>query len=94
VPNPQSRTLEEQPLETPSTDIQAIEQISAELKSHLKEELIDHLSGTLRKQFRIKPKQQIYMYVVWTSLGPLPRWEPGPTTRWAPGTTRLALHGT
>jgi hypothetical protein len=27
--------------------------------------------------------------VVWTSLGPLPRWVPGPTTRWAPGTTRL-----
>jgi hypothetical protein len=33
-------------------------------------------------------------FVVWTSLGPLPRWVPGPTTRWAPGTTRLALHGT
>jgi hypothetical protein len=32
--------------------------------------------------------------LVWTSLGPLPRWVPGPTTRWAPGTTRLALHGT
>jgi hypothetical protein len=32
--------------------------------------------------------------VVWTSLGPLPRWVPGPTTRWAPGTTRLALHST
>jgi hypothetical protein len=32
--------------------------------------------------------------VVWTSLGPLPRWIPGPTTRWAPRTTRLALHGT
>jgi hypothetical protein len=32
--------------------------------------------------------------VVWTSLGPLPRWVPGPTTRWAPGTTWLALHGT
>jgi hypothetical protein len=32
--------------------------------------------------------------VVWTSLGPLPRWVPGSTTRWAPGTTRLALHGT
>jgi hypothetical protein len=32
--------------------------------------------------------------VVWTYLGPLPRWVPGPTTRWAPGTTRLALHGT
>jgi hypothetical protein len=31
--------------------------------------------------------------VVWTSLGPLPRWVPGPTTRWAPGTTRLVLHG-
>jgi hypothetical protein len=33
-------------------------------------------------------------FVVWTSLGPLPRWVPGPTTRWAPETTRLALHGT
>jgi hypothetical protein len=32
--------------------------------------------------------------VVWTSLGPLPRWVPGPTTRWAPGTTRLALQDT
>jgi hypothetical protein len=32
--------------------------------------------------------------VVWTSLGPLPRWVPGPTTRWAPRTTRLTLHGT
>jgi hypothetical protein len=32
--------------------------------------------------------------VVWTSLGPLPRWVPGPTTRWAPGTTRLVSHGT
>jgi hypothetical protein len=34
------------------------------------------------------------MRVVWTSLGPLPRWVIGPTTRWALGTTRLALHGT
>jgi hypothetical protein len=32
--------------------------------------------------------------VVWTSLGPLPRWVPGPTTRWAPRPTRLALHCT
>jgi hypothetical protein len=32
--------------------------------------------------------------VVWTSLGPLPRWVPGPTTRWAPGTTRLVPHDT
>jgi hypothetical protein len=38
---------------------------------------------------------QIYVddIVVWTSLGPLPRWVPGPTTQWALGTTRLALHG-
>jgi hypothetical protein len=32
--------------------------------------------------------------VVWTSLGPLPRWVPGPTTWWAPGTTRLVPHDT
>jgi hypothetical protein len=32
--------------------------------------------------------------VVWTSLGPLPRWVQGPTTWWAPGTTRLVPHGT
>jgi hypothetical protein len=34
------------------------------------------------------------LYVVWTSLGPLPRWVLGPTTRWAPGTTQLVPHGT
>jgi hypothetical protein len=39
-------------------------------------------------------KTPLQVSVVWTSLGPLPRWVPGPTTRWAPGTTRLALHGT
>jgi hypothetical protein len=43
----------------------------------------DQAFHTLRKHF-----------VVWTSLGPLPRWVPGPTTRWAPGTTWLALHDT
>jgi hypothetical protein len=32
--------------------------------------------------------------VVWTSLGPLPRWVPGLTTWWAPGTTRLGSHCT
>jgi hypothetical protein len=32
--------------------------------------------------------------VVWTSLGPLPRWVPRQTTRWAPGTTWLVPHGT
>jgi hypothetical protein len=35
-----------------------------------------------------------FLSVVWTSLGPLPRWVLGPTTRWAPGTTRLVSHGT
>jgi hypothetical protein len=39
-------------------------------------------------------RERKVVVVVWTSLGPLPRWVPGPTTRWAPGTTRLALHGT
>jgi hypothetical protein len=34
------------------------------------------------------------LYVVWTSLGPLPRWLPGPTTRLAPGTTWLVPHNT
>jgi hypothetical protein len=40
------------------------------------------------------PERTLEATVVWTSLGPLPRWVPGPTTRWAPGTTWLALHGT
>jgi hypothetical protein len=35
-----------------------------------------------------------FVIVVWTYLGPLPRWVSGPTTRWAPGTTRLVPHGT
>jgi hypothetical protein len=39
-------------------------------------------------------RRAIVLGVVWTSLGPLPRWVPGPTTRWALGTTRLVLHGT
>jgi hypothetical protein len=38
--------------------------------------------------------QGAFLTVVWTSLGPLPRWVPGPTTRWVPGTTRLELHDT
>jgi hypothetical protein len=32
--------------------------------------------------------------VIWTSMGPSPRWVPGPTTRWAPRTTRLVPHST
>jgi phenylpyruvate tautomerase PptA (4-oxalocrotonate tautomerase family) len=53
--------LKEQPSKTPSADIRSIEQISAELISHMKAELIDHLSETLQKQFGIEPKQQIYI---------------------------------
>jgi hypothetical protein len=40
------------------------------------------------------PRVQHSGNVVWTSLGPLPRWVLGPTTRWAPGTTRLVPYGT
>jgi hypothetical protein len=36
APNPQPRTSEEQPLETPSAEMLAIEQVSAELKCHMK----------------------------------------------------------
>jgi hypothetical protein len=48
------------------------------------------------KNSLLLPQAQVnnQVNVVWTSLGPLPRWVPGPTTRWTPGTTRLALHGT
>jgi hypothetical protein len=35
-----------------------------------------------------------WVSVIWTSLGPLPRWVPELTTWWAPRTTRLVLHGT
>jgi hypothetical protein len=31
-----------------------------------------------------------HVSVVWTSLGPLPRWVPGPTTRWALGLPDLS----
>jgi hypothetical protein len=56
VPNPQSRILEERPPKTP-TEIHAIEQVSAELKSHIKQEWIDHFLKMLQKQYGIKPKQ-------------------------------------
>jgi hypothetical protein len=36
---------------------------------------------------RAKQDGSVDPAVVWTSLGPLPRWVPGPTTRWAPGIT-------
>jgi hypothetical protein len=42
--------------------IQAIEQVSVELKSHLKHELIDHFTEMLLEQYGIKPKQKSYMY--------------------------------
>jgi hypothetical protein len=47
APDPQPRTSEDQPLETPSAEMQAIKQVSAELKSHVKQELIDHFSDML-----------------------------------------------
>jgi hypothetical protein len=62
IPNPQPRTLEEQTPETPSAEMQAIEQVSTELKSHMKQELIDHLSEMLQKRYGIKPRQQSCMY--------------------------------
>jgi hypothetical protein len=52
------------------------------------------LDGSRRSPPPPPPRCYCYSPVVWTSLGPLPRWVPGPTTRWAPGTTRLVLHGT
>jgi hypothetical protein len=67
-------------------------------------EIMEYLRGHYEPQDELVEKrleQRVRNYtvvngelVVWTSLGPLPRWVPGPTTRWAPGTTRLALHGT
>jgi hypothetical protein len=47
APNTQPRTLEEQTPEIPSAEMQVIEQVSAELKSHVKQELIDHFSEML-----------------------------------------------
>jgi hypothetical protein len=39
-------------------------------------------------QIAIKEEdQEKTAFVVWTSLGPLPRWVPVLTTRWAPRTT-------
>jgi hypothetical protein len=62
VPDPQPRTSKDQPPKTPSADMQVIEQVYAELKSHVKQELIDHFSKMLWKQYGIKPKQQSCMY--------------------------------
>jgi hypothetical protein len=62
APNPQPRIIEERPPETP-VEIQAIEQVSAELKSHMNQELIDHFLEMLQKQYGIKPKQQSCMYM-------------------------------
>jgi hypothetical protein len=50
------------------------------------------VTGPRRRSLR--PPASPALGVVWTSLGPLPRWVPGPTTRWAPGTTQLVPHGT
>jgi hypothetical protein len=55
-PNPKARIIEERPLET-LAEIQVIEQVPTELKSHMKQELIGHFSEMLLKQYGIKPKQ-------------------------------------
>jgi hypothetical protein len=54
--DPKTRILEERSPETP-TEIQATEQVATELKSHMKQELIDHISEMQLKQYGIKPKQ-------------------------------------
>jgi hypothetical protein len=56
APDPQPRILVERPSEM-LDEIQAIEQVFAELKSQVKLELIDHFSEMLLKQYGIKPKQ-------------------------------------
>jgi hypothetical protein len=61
APSLKTRILEERPPVTPAK-MQAIEQVATELKSHMKQEIIDHMSETLLKQYGIKPKQQSCMY--------------------------------
>jgi hypothetical protein len=61
APDPKIRILEERPLETP-TEIQAVEKVVTEFKSHMNQKLIDHFSEMLLKQYGIKPKQQSCMY--------------------------------
>jgi hypothetical protein len=56
APKPHPRAPEDQPPKTPSVEIQAIEQVSAKLWSHVKQELMDHFSEMLQKQYGIKPK--------------------------------------
>jgi hypothetical protein len=60
APNAKTRILDERPLVNP-TEIQAIEQVVTELKSHMKQELIDYMLEMLLKQYGIKPKQQSCM---------------------------------
>jgi hypothetical protein len=71
------------------TDHAAIKYLLA--KKEAKQRLIRWILLLQKFDVEIRDKKGV---VVWTSLGPLPRWVPGPTTRWAPGTTQLALHGT
>jgi hypothetical protein len=61
APDPKTRILGERPPET-LAEIQAIVQVATKLKSHMKQELIDHFSEMLLKQYGIKPKKQSYMY--------------------------------
>jgi hypothetical protein len=53
--------------------------------------LVKAIKTTLNYPTRLQSTRGL---VVWTSMGPLPRWVLGPTTWWVPGTTRLVPHGT
>jgi hypothetical protein len=61
APSPKTRILKERPPVT-LVEMQEIEQVATELKSHMKQEIIDHMLETLQKQYGIKPKKQSYMY--------------------------------
>jgi recombinational DNA repair protein (RecF pathway) len=56
-----AKNLRRGPPET-RAEIQAIEQVATKLKSHTKQELIDHFLEMLLKQYGIKPKRQSCMH--------------------------------
>jgi hypothetical protein len=82
-------------------DVECVEHAEAlaldeALVANLEKMVNEDLGSTTKHAGRFEAAEQTkeVPLVVWTYLGPLPRWVPGPPTRWAPGTTRLALHGT
>jgi hypothetical protein len=73
-------------------DIKACKALGREFEHIIWTPCLAHTANLMLKD--IRERSEHAGTVVWTSLGPLPRWVPGLTTRWALGTTRLALHGT